>query len=187
VSLVGNEGRNIFVDCVRGFDLTPEMTTTIARLKMTFWKYDLASQIEWMHDKTDPDDRHLILFDGSECVGYLRLTERHAFGRTREPVQTIIGVSTVVVSPRVQKKGYGKTLMEFANSAISADSSSIGALCCVSQTVEFYKKCGWKESPLLFFRADEPQTKFFQDPNVLTLGAAISALDKVAYISGSAF
>jgi GNAT superfamily N-acetyltransferase len=180
-----NRGRTIHVACLHQGDLTGEMLLMIARFKMLIWKYDLESQLRWLREKTEGDDRHLILFEDDACIGYLRLTRRLIVqGAPRNT--KIIGVSTVGVAPHLQDKGYGKQLMVAANSKILEDPAAIGALCCASKTVPFYQKCGWNLSPVMFFRSESPETKFFQDPDVLTIGRA-DALGERVLVDGIAF
>jgi predicted N-acetyltransferase YhbS len=165
-------------------DLTGTMRHDIARLKMAFWKYDLESQMRWLEHETEPDDRHLVLLHASDLVGYLRLTRRST--RNSGEPRMIVGVSTVAIAEELHGRGLGFQLMSAANAAIRSDPHAIGALCCATEKVGFYQRCGWTLSQRSFCRAEAPQQRFFQDENVLTLGST-SGLAQRVHVDGKPF
>lgn len=147
--------------------LSQELCRDIARLKMSFWPYSFESQLQWLQEQTEPDDRHVLLRHGGELVGYLRLTRRSLVGG---PQAFMIGVSTVVVAKDRQGQGLGLALMRSANDVIRAEQGSFGALCCSTNKVRFYERCGWSLARQPFVRADDPATRFLQDEHDMTLG-----------------
>jgi predicted N-acetyltransferase YhbS len=165
-------------------ELTIALRESIAAFKMAFWNYDLQAQLRWLENETEPDDRHLILLTGRDVVGYLRLTRRSVSESRYGP--SIVGVSTVAVASKLQGRGLGRQLMHSANQAILSESKAVGTLCCASDKVLFYQKCGWVPARNIFVRADMPLRPFFRDDYVLTLGDA-AGLEGVVRVAGKPF
>ena len=68
--------RNFHVELLSQSRLGLADIEAIARLKMTAWPYDLASQIDWLKRKTEANDKHIVAKSGRSIVGYLRITNQ---------------------------------------------------------------------------------------------------------------
>ncbi len=160
--------RNFHVELLSQSRLGLADIEAIARLKMTAWPYDLASQIDWLKRKTEPNDKHVVAKSGRSIVGYLRITNRGIVGASSPKV---VGISTVVTLPDVRLSGVGRTIMAVARREIETDKDwVVGMLCCADDKRGFYEKCGWRKIDILVAEADDPARKFFRDRNVMILG-----------------
>jgi len=152
----------------------------IATLKNQVWSYGIDEQIRYLEERTEPDDRHILLSQNGDLVGYLRITTRFAFS---DKTYWIDGVSTVIVSSQHRGSGYGRELMKAASSDILATTPHrTGALCCSDEYIDFYKKCGWELSDRAFVRAYKNES-FFKDSNAFTFNAE-SDLPRIVRIAG---
>ena len=151
-----------FVECKPNSELTADVIEQIAALKSTFWPYPIESQIAWLRERTSPDDKHFMIWDGDQMAAYLRLVWRKTISGTR-----IGGLSTVVTHPDRQKQGLGKTIVMAASEKIVAAKCG-GLLCCSTGNVQLYRACKWRECGAKIQNQDGKP--FFVDQNILCIG-----------------
>ncbi len=113
----------------------------IARLKDQHWIRGVESQIAWLMDNTEAEDRHLMGFDENGVIrAYLNLNEITVV-MDETPV-VMIGVGGVCVDKSLEHSGLGRVLMAKAG-AYLAHRQRTGILLCRERVQGFYEKCGW--------------------------------------------
>lgn len=102
------------------------------RYKILFEPYGKIEKYDY--DDLDPISEHLIALDNGKVAGYSRLTNYDGKGE----------ITNVVVNPEYINQGIGSKMIK--RHIIRAQNLNINGLCLHARidTVEFYKKAGFK-------------------------------------------
>lgn len=138
--------------------LTKRELDSICLIKGVFGSYTMQQQREWIKYNINPKDRHLLMYIGTNLVGYLNVINIEI---EIDNISTnAIGIGNVCVSER--GRGLGGDLMKYLSQFI-IDNKLIGLLFCDKSNVGFYGKYGWG---LLEPSLCNNETMIFMDGNL---------------------
>ena len=113
----------------------------ICKLKNSYWKYGLKSNLMWFNNYTKKNDINNLMFINSKLVGYTLLRIRTFFcGNAKKKY---LYFDTFILD----KNFRGKSLLSFlmnANLQSITKSKKISFLICLKNMIKYYKKCGWE-------------------------------------------
>ncbi len=112
----------------------------ICKLKNSFWKFGIKSNLRWFKENVKSDDLNIILKVNNVLVGYTLLRKRVYYIKNTK--KKYFYLDTIIVSKKFINKGYGKILLQFDNFLINKF-NFLGFLLCEKKNIEFYKKFGW--------------------------------------------
>lgn len=113
----------------------------ISKLKQTFWKYDLKSQISFFEKNYYKFDINNLLYQNKKLIGYNILKKRSLFIKNKKSKYYYL--DTLIIDKNQRHKNYGSILMKLNNNLIK-NNNLHGMLLCRNNMVSFYKKFGWK-------------------------------------------
>jgi hypothetical protein len=113
----------------------------ILKLKKTFWKYNLNSQIVFFKKNYYDFDINNLLYLNKKLVGYNILKKRSFFNKKK--INKYYYLDTLIIHKNYRNKNYGSILMNLNNFLIQKNNAH-GMLLCKKKTIKFYKKFEWK-------------------------------------------
>ena len=112
----------------------------ICKLKNSFWKFGIKSNLKWFKENVKSGDLNIVLKVNNVLVGYTLLRKRiYYIKNTRKKY---FYLDTIIISKKFINKGYGKILLQFNNFLINKF-NFLGFLLCEKKNIKFYKKFGW--------------------------------------------
>ena len=132
---------NLTWKIVKHTDLSIDDLHSIAVLKNQHWPYGIDSQIRWTKENVFDEDFHLMgMNEDYRLVAYITISRLSVVidGVSNE----VLGIGGVCIDKEFEHHGYGKKMVNEANSFIQCQ-SLMGLLLCKENLVAFYKKCGW--------------------------------------------
>ncbi len=147
-------------------DLDETTLVKIARLKQQWWPYPLESQTAYLKN-LPPSEQHILGLVDEGIVSYLRLTRRVA--RAKGKSFQVAGISTVCTDKKHQKKGLGREVVLAVTDLVDCKQFDFALLQSSKEFVEFYLKCGFRETSIRFYSLDKKQSQLavFQEPCVM--------------------
>jgi hypothetical protein len=113
----------------------------IIKLKKTFWKYNLKSQISFFKKNYYKFDINNLLYKNKKLIGYNILKKRSFFIKNKKSKYYYL--DTLIIDKNQRKKNYASNLMNLNNFLIKKNNLH-GMLLCKKRTANFYKKFRWK-------------------------------------------
>ena len=115
---------------------------SICKLKNTYWKYGVKSQIKWFKANIKEKDIHNLAYLKGNLVGYVSLRKKNFFNNQKKYLYLYF--DTLIVSKKYRKLDIGNNLLNLTIKVIKK-SKLHSMLICKKKTVPFYKKYNWKE------------------------------------------
>ena len=113
----------------------------ICKLKNSYWKYGIKSNLLWFKKNVKNNDLNIILKFNSSLIGYTLLRKRTYFSKNKR--NNFFYLDTIIISNKFKGKNFGKTLISFNNFIIERF-NLLGFLLCEKKNIKFYEKFGWK-------------------------------------------
>jgi ribosomal protein S18 acetylase RimI-like enzyme len=111
----------------------------ILKLKKSFWKFSLKSQMVFFNKHYYEFDINNLLYLNKKLVGYNILKKRSFFGKKKGKYYYL---DTLIIDKSHRKKNYGSILMNLSNLLIK-NYNSHAMLLCKKQNIKFYKRFDW--------------------------------------------
>lgn len=115
----------------------------ICKLKDTYWKHGLMSQITWFYKNVNKSDYNNMIFLNNKLIGYTLIRINNY--EKKEKRKKLLLIDTVIVKKNLQKKGFGKILQTYNNMIIKKTRLD-AILVCKKRLVKFYKKMNWNKT-----------------------------------------
>lgn len=113
----------------------------ICKLKNSYWKYGLKSNLMWFNNYTKKNDINNLMFINSKLVGYTLLRIRTFFcGNSKKKY---LYFDTFILDKNFRGKSLSSFLMN-ANLQSITKSKKISFLICLKNMIKYYKKFGWE-------------------------------------------
>tara|TARA_B100000886_G_C20417604_1_gene489978 strand:- start:701 stop:1213 length:513 start_codon:yes stop_codon:yes gene_type:complete len=124
--------------------LTKKQILSICKLKNSFWKFGLKSNIKWFNRYIQKKDINFILHDKdkADIIGYTALRLRTFFYNNKKFKYYYF--DTIIVEKLQRDKGYSKLLMSKIKMFIKNQKIS-SFLLCDKKMEKYYKKLGWND------------------------------------------
>tara|TARA_B100000795_G_scaffold207258_1_gene160715 strand:- start:2328 stop:2852 length:525 start_codon:yes stop_codon:yes gene_type:complete len=115
---------------------------SICKLKNTYWKYGVKSQLKWFSENIKKNDIHNLVHLKKKLIGYNLLRKRTFL--IKKSKFFYLYFDTLIVMKKYRKIKIGHQLCSFIVSIIK-DSKLHSMLICEKKSVSFYKKYKWKK------------------------------------------
>ena len=115
---------------------------SICKLKNTYWKYGVKSQLKWFSENIKKNDIHNLVHLKKKLIGYNLLRKRTLL--IKKSKFFYLYFDTLLVMKKYRKIKIGHQLCSFILSIIK-DSKLHSMLICEKKSVSFYKKYKWKK------------------------------------------
>ena len=133
---------NLVFKSVVSKKLKAKEIVNICKLKNTYWKYNLKSQLKWFKEKIKKDDLHNLVYLKKKLIGYNLLRKRTFILNKKK--KKYLYFDTLIVSKKYRNKKVGNLLNIFIVRIIKK-SKLHSMLICKKKSVNFYKKFNWKK------------------------------------------
>jgi len=101
---------------------------SICKLKNTYWKYGIKSQLNWFIKHIKKNDIHNLAYLKNNLVGYIMLRNRSFFYKKKKKNRELkVGQRLIYLTSKIIKK-----------------SKLHSMLICEKKNILFYEKYGWK-------------------------------------------
>ena len=134
--------------------LESNLRSKIFQLKKTHYKFSFSSQKIWFNNHIQAQDKHLVLFNKKDVIGYNVLKFRKInfqYLGKKIPGKAYI-FDTLVINNKFRNLGFSKLIMNKSNNIIKKK-KYISFLVCKRNMIKFYKYYNWKiipDSKILF-------------------------------------
>ena len=132
----------IEIEVRRTDELSASQIEAINELKNQHWRHTKEEHMRWFKENIEPNDAHLLMWEGECLLAYLNLV--HVDVEIDKRPYRMLGIGNVCVSKDKEHTGFGAILMMAAN-AFLKETKSCGLLLCHENTLKFYENCGWKK------------------------------------------
>ena len=123
------------------FQLKKNEVMQICKLKNSFWKFGLKSNLDWFRSKIKSNDIHNLIFANFKLIGYTVLRVNSLL-RNKRKIKYFY-LDTLIIHKKHRSNKFSSILMHF-NNQIILNNKKISFLICQKQMVKFYKKFSWK-------------------------------------------
>ena len=113
----------------------------ICKLKDTYWKFGIDSQLNYFTKNINSNDIHNCYFLNSKLIGYTLLKIQSSLIKKKNIF--FLHFDTLIVDKNFRRKKIGKKLMLFNNKKIQ-ESRYASLLICDENMKNFYIKNSWK-------------------------------------------
>ena len=107
----------------------------ICKLKNSYWKYGIKSNLLWFKKNVKNNDLNIILKFNSSLIGYTLLRKRTYFSKNKR--KKFFYLDTIIISNKFKGKNFGKTLISFNNFIIERF-NLLGFLLCEKKNRLYY-------------------------------------------------
>ena len=116
----------------------------ICKLKNSYWKFGLQSQLKWFKKYIKDNDIHNLIYLNDDLIGYNLLRKRRCkvYYDNKNINLKHLYFDTLVIKNNYRKKGYGELLMT-QNKKVILNENLFSFLICDNNSVVFYQKFGW--------------------------------------------
>ena len=121
--------------------LTKKNIKDICRLKETYWKFSLKSQLNYFKKNIKQNDLHNYCYIDKKLIGYTLLKFK-TFKMSNKNIK-FLHFDTIIIDKDYRNKKIGNKLMLFNNDVITINKLK-AFLICSKKMKDFYKKNFWK-------------------------------------------
>jgi N-acetylglutamate synthase-like GNAT family acetyltransferase len=114
---------------------------SICKLKNTYWKYGIKSQLNWFIKHIKKNDIHNLAYLKNNLVGYIILRNRSFFYKKKK--KNYFYFDSLIVKKKNRELKVGQRLI-YLTSKIIKKSKLHSMLICEKKNILFYEKYGWK-------------------------------------------
>lgn len=145
---------NLKLKVLHSNKLESNLRSKIFQLKKTHYKFSLLRQKIWFNNNIQPQDKHLVLLNKKDIIGYNVLKFRKInfkYFRKKLPGKAYI-FDTLIIDNKFRNLGLSKLIMNKSNNIIKKK-KYISFLVCKPNMIKFYKYYNWKiipDSKILF-------------------------------------
>ncbi len=128
--------------------LDKNLLSKIFKLKKTHYKFSFSSQKIWFKNNIQKLDKHLILFNNKDVIGYNVLRFRKInFNYPKSNISNNAYIfDTIIIKNEFRSLGLSKIIMNKSINIIKKK-KYISFLVCKKKMIEFYKYFNWKIIP----------------------------------------
>ena len=123
------------------FQLKKEEIMQICKLKNSFWKFGLKSNLDWFRNNIKRNDIHNLIFTNFKLIGYTVLRVNSLL-KIKNKIKYFY-LDTLIIDKKYRFINLSSILMTF-NNQIILNNKKISFLICQKQMIKFYKKFFWK-------------------------------------------
>jgi predicted GNAT family N-acyltransferase len=123
------------------FQLKKNEVMQICKLKNSFWKFGLRSNLDWFRNKIKSNDIHNLIFSNFKLIGYTVLRVNSLF-KNKNKIKYFY-FDSLIIDKKYRSNKFSSILMHL-NNQIILKNKKISFLICQKQMVKFYKKFSWK-------------------------------------------
>jgi hypothetical protein len=123
------------------FQLKKNEIVQICKLKNSFWKFGLRSNLDWFKNNIKRNDIHNLFFANFKLIGYTVLRVNSLF-KNKNKIKYFY-FDTLIIDKKYRSNKLSSILMNFNNQTI-LNNKKISFLICQKQMIKFYKKFFWK-------------------------------------------
>lgn len=123
------------------FQLKKNEVMQICKLKNSFWKFGLRSNLDWFRNKIKSNDIHNLIFSNFRLIGYTVLRVNSLF-KNKNKIKYFY-FDSLIIDKKYRSNKFSSILMHY-NNQIILKNKKISFLICQKQMVKFYKKFSWK-------------------------------------------
>ena len=123
------------------FELKKNVIIQICKLKNSFWKFGLKSNLDWFRNNIKKNDIHNLIFINFKLIGYTALRTRSLF-KNKSKIKYFY-FDTLIIDKKYRFNKLSNILMHF-NNQIILNNKKISFLICQKEMIKFYKKFFWK-------------------------------------------
>jgi hypothetical protein len=123
------------------FQLKKNEVMQICKLKNSFWKFGLRSNLDWFRNKIKSNDIHNLIFYNFKLIGYTVLRVNSLF-KNKNKIKYFY-FDSLIIDKKYRSNKFSSILMHL-NNQIILKNKKISFLICQKQMVKFYKKFSWK-------------------------------------------
>ena len=114
----------------------------ICKLKNTYRKYGVKSQLKWFNENIEKNDIHNLVHLKKKLIGYNLLRKRTFLIKKNK--KSYLYFDTLIILKKYRKKNFGHQLCSFIVGIIK-ESKLHSMLICEKKSVNFYEKYKWKK------------------------------------------
>ena len=134
--------KNIIFKSILTKKLKKNEIIAICKLKNTYWKYGIKSQLNWFNKNVKANDIHSLVFLKEILVGYVLLRKRkYLLMKTKK---NYLYFDSLIILKKYRKLMIGKKLLNFVIKIIK-NSKLHSLLICKKELITFYDKHNWKK------------------------------------------
>ena len=123
------------------FQLKKKEIMQICKLKNSFWKFGLRSNLDWFKNNIKRNDIHNLIFANFKLIGYTVLRVNSLF-KNKNKIKYFY-FDTLIIDKKYRSNKLSSILMNFNNQTI-LNNKKISFLICQNRMIKFYKKFFWK-------------------------------------------
>jgi len=113
----------------------------ICKLKESYWKYGIKSQLSWFDKNVKKTDYNNMIFFNNNLIGYTLMRVDNLIKKKNYNKKTLL-IDSVIVKKNLRKKGISKILMQYNNYIINQLKLE-AVLMCKKNLLNFYKIFKW--------------------------------------------
>ena len=122
------------------FQLKKNEIIQICKLKNSFWKFGLRSNLDWFRNNIKRNDIHNLIFTNFKLIGYTVLRVNSLL-KNKNKIKYFY-FDTLIIDKKYRSNNLSSILMHF-NNQIILNNKKISFLVCEKQMIKFYKKFCW--------------------------------------------
>ena len=115
---------------------------SICKLKNTYWKYGVRSQINWFNENIQDNDIHNLAYLKEKLVGYVSLRKRNFLFKKKK--RKYFYFDTLIVLKKHRRLKIGHELSQLTVNVIKKTKMH-SMLVCKKKIISFYEKYKWKK------------------------------------------
>jgi hypothetical protein len=123
------------------FELKKNEIIQICKLKNSFWKFGLKSNLDWFRNNIKRNDIHNLIFTNFKLIGYTALRINSLF-KNKSKIKYFY-FDTLIIDKKYRFNELSSILMHF-NNQIILNNKKISFLICQKEMIKFYKKFYWE-------------------------------------------
>ncbi len=125
--------------------LDRNLLSKILKLKKSHYKFSLSSQKVWFKKNIQNLDKHLILYNKKNVIGYnvLRLKKIKFIYQKSKVLNNAYIFDTIIIKNEFRNQGFSNLIMNKSNHIIKRK-KYISFLVCKKKMIKFYKYFNWK-------------------------------------------
>ena len=123
------------------FQLKKNEIVQICKLKNSFWKFGLRSNLDWFRNNIKRNDIHNLIFTNFKLIGYAVLRVNSLL-KIKNKIKYFY-LDTLIIDKKYRFTNLSSILMTF-NNQIILNNKKISFLICQKQMIKFYKKFCWR-------------------------------------------
>ena len=133
--------KNIILKSILTKKLKKNEIIAICKLKNTYWKYGMESQLKWFDKNVKANDIHNFIFLKEILVGYVLLRRRKYL--LKKIKKNYLYFDSLIILKKYRKIMIGKKLLNFVIKIIKK-SKLHALLICKKKMFNYYNKYSWQ-------------------------------------------